>query len=84
MIFLRNVISLSLLEGRGLVEFSKGPELTSSFLPPPPPFSCGCFNPEAIVDSYAAHIPGPLYLALDIFVSGPSAVYTYAIFNKSN
>jgi tRNA A37 threonylcarbamoyladenosine synthetase subunit TsaC/SUA5/YrdC len=31
-------------------------------------------------DSYAAHIPDPLYLALDIFLSGPSTVL---IFNKT-
>ena len=46
------------------------PELTFSF----PPFLWACFNLEAIVDCYAAHTPGPLYLALDIFVSGPSIV----------
>ena len=39
---------LSLPGGEGcLVEFSKGPELTSS-----PPFSCTCFNPEVIVGIY--------------------------------
>ena len=53
-----------------MIKFSICSELTSSF----PPFSCACFNPEAIVESHAAHIPGPLYLALDIFVSGPSTV----------
>ena len=64
------LISLSLPEGQVFHDLPKVPELTFSF----PPFLCACFNLEAIVDSYAAHIPGPLYLALDIFVSGPSTV----------
>lgn len=54
---------LSLPGGEGcLVEFSKGPELTSSF----PPFSCACFNPEANAGILIAHILGPLYLLLCI------------------
>lgn len=63
-----------------MIKFSICSELTSSFSS----FSCACFNPEAIVESHAAHIPGPLYLALDIFVSGPSTVLTYMTFNKSD
>ena len=49
-------------EERGLVEFSKVPELTSSFSP----FLCACFNPEAIADILIAHTPGLLYLVLCI------------------
>ena len=41
-----------------LVEFSKCPELTSSF----PPFLCACFNPEAIADILISHTPGLLWL----------------------
>ena len=51
-------------EGRGLVEFSKGPELTS--LPPHPLFSCACFNPEAIAGILISHTTGLLYLVLCI------------------
>ena len=81
---LRNVIILSLpqgempecsmaflfQEGRDLVEFSKGPELTSSF----PPFSCACFNPEAIDGILIANTSGLLYLVLCISALRPLAV----------
>ena len=64
------LISLSLPEGQVFHDLPKVPKLTFSF----PLFSSACFNLEAIVDSYAAHIHDPLHLALDIFVSGPSTV----------
>jgi hypothetical protein len=64
------LISLSLPEGQVFHDLPKVSKLTFSF----PPFLCACFNLEATVDSYAAHIPVPLYLALDIFVSATSTV----------
>jgi hypothetical protein len=63
-------MSLSLLEGQVFHDLPKVSELTFSY----PHFLCACFNLETIVDSYAAHMPGPLYLALDIFVLRPSTV----------
>ena len=69
------LIGLSLLEGQVFHDLPKVPKLTFSL----PPFLCACFNLEAIVDSYAAYIPGPLHLALDIFVSGPSTVPMLAL-----
>ena len=64
------LISLSLPEGQVFHDLPTVPKLTFSF----PLFSSACFNLEAIVDSYAAHNPVPLYLALGIFVSATSTV----------
>lgn len=64
------LISLSLPEGQVFHDLPKVPELASSFLP----LLCAWFNLEATENTYAAYITGPLYLALDIFISVPSTV----------
>jgi hypothetical protein len=64
-------------KGRVLVEFSKGPELTSSF----PPFSSASFNPEAIAGILIVHTSGLLYLALCISASRPLAVLYLCIYS---
>ena len=64
-------------EGRGLVEFSKVPELTSSF----PPFLFSCFNPEAISGILIASNSGLLYLVLCISGLRSLAVLYYVFLN---